>query len=1455
MATNGLYGNSPSGATVAAPGAATSGLYGSGVTGQINQVPGAETVGLYGQGVQTAGNTTYFLWNIFQQAATQPATPTGGSWSFLTNSGIEPAGWSDVPPPAPIPGLSTWLSYTVVTSNAPTATLTWTTPGNLSGVAGGIASIYGTAAPTNDQGNNNQFYIQQIPGKTDVLWWKDPTTSSWVEVGAGNPLTVESDGQSPVTDVTLIDFEGEGVSVIGGGGQVQVNVPGTSVGNTYASNINFQAPLTATVDVNSVATVGINLPATTNTLTNPVNTITSIVDGIVATAPAVNTVALNVNQNVLTTTVNGVAGTVTLPTVPGTTNTLSYNDQTNVLTSTVDGVVATATINTDIPPTTNTLTRTAGSNTLTSTVDGVVATASVVDAISGQVTNNQLQLSLNGVQSNAIPLPSVPATTNTLTNPTNTITSTVDGVVATAPAVNTVVNTVNTSGAIPTLTTLVNGVASTAVNLPLTPIPATTNTLTSSVNTLTSTVDGVAATASAVNSVALAAGTAAGTLKATVNGVASNDFTLPASGVTSVTAANNTITIGGTTAAPTVAVNTTTETTRIDAEIAVKVGSVIDPRTQVSGGSSVTGVVINQVVGQPVQMTVTTANIDVTAQVNLLNGGNRFTVANTTTDGATLLVTSFTAGTFQITMNFDSAVTLAQVQALFSSTRSDSVYAGTPTSGNFTFQNPPRNEIISLINQNVPTSVSQLPFDVISWTNDSQVEYVSDKAIPQQTVSVMPLTLSGTWEFPDVASIPGFTDGAEIIGTDTQGRTVSGVYTAGSGGGFATMAQVNSERTSNFAVNTLYPMVWRQGIIASAAFYVDSGSAGSGNRKVNTLSPGTNITITDDPLNPGRSVIASTASGGGAGSPWFYPTTATGTQMYTIPSGYTTNTAIVVLNGSTLVPTTDYTISGTTLTIVPTIATGDLLGIAATGSSGGAAALPFSGNGITGSVTPTSIVMGTNTAGSFNAATSALTISATGSTGGVTSLDGLTGALTLGSSNNSLTFTPLGTNIDIQTNPSGQAGTATGYNIGQFVQSNVSTYAAPTQSGGQLWMVQLGTGTGYSSDNTIITPSTTTGGWKFFGQQAKNVVAELGAQTQLFRMTLNGQAYQYNRTPAQVLGQPHFLKTGRDINTTTDQFPGFVNDFIVYADLQPVNTLVAEARLCLNSGNAVSAVTNVSFNGQNVEAGVPVCTITHDGGTVATSTCTLPLEARIAGNWIYVGSEWPVSATPTSTTTQLTLTSPLATYPNDPLNPIQLRIQEGSNVTKVYFWQTAFRGDLVLGMTTLNNATYELRVQPNTWTEDSAQVNPSGFSLPATYTAGNNNQFNFAWGITNGDYITALPNTNYWHYNSTGSTVTNSPYTPNTAANWNNRITVNVGATVTQKWTDYATRWLTAPVFSANATQTFSGVSVAGKIYQVGSYFRFVPNTYSSNYDTFWTTYSSTTTPPLSGFLASRATL
>ena len=104
MATGGLYGSSPSGVEIVSA--------------------GAETVGLYGNPATVGG--TYFEWLIFIESASQPATPTGGSWNFATNSGTAPSGWSSVPPNNP--SQYVWMSIAVVNSRN-TSALAWSVPG------------------------------------------------------------------------------------------------------------------------------------------------------------------------------------------------------------------------------------------------------------------------------------------------------------------------------------------------------------------------------------------------------------------------------------------------------------------------------------------------------------------------------------------------------------------------------------------------------------------------------------------------------------------------------------------------------------------------------------------------------------------------------------------------------------------------------------------------------------------------------------------------------------------------------------------------------------------------------------------------------------------------------------------------------------------------------------------------------------------------------------------------------------------------------------------------------------------------------------------------------------------------------------------------------------------------------------------------------------------------------
>ncbi len=83
----------------------------------------AESAGLYGNSPNFGG--TYFEWFIFQESASAPATPTGGSWNFTTNTGTAPSGWSTTPPVSPTD--TVWASIAIVNSkNA--SSLTWSAP-------------------------------------------------------------------------------------------------------------------------------------------------------------------------------------------------------------------------------------------------------------------------------------------------------------------------------------------------------------------------------------------------------------------------------------------------------------------------------------------------------------------------------------------------------------------------------------------------------------------------------------------------------------------------------------------------------------------------------------------------------------------------------------------------------------------------------------------------------------------------------------------------------------------------------------------------------------------------------------------------------------------------------------------------------------------------------------------------------------------------------------------------------------------------------------------------------------------------------------------------------------------------------------------------------------------------------------------------------------------------------
>jgi len=161
----------------------------------------------------------------------------------------------------------------------------------------------------------------------------------------------------------------------------------------------------------------------------------------------------------------------------------------------------------------------------------------------GAVSDRVLLSGTNG-QLKSIALSSVlAATTNNLSNNgVNTLTSTVNGKASSTGMVNTVSNSITGTN----LTTTVNGIGSTALNLTPAITAATTNALVNNgTNTLTSTFNGVSATAAAVNTNTLTATN--GNLVSTVNGIASTPaVAVLTNAVNGLSSSSGTVRLGGT---------------------------------------------------------------------------------------------------------------------------------------------------------------------------------------------------------------------------------------------------------------------------------------------------------------------------------------------------------------------------------------------------------------------------------------------------------------------------------------------------------------------------------------------------------------------------------------------------------------------------------------------------------------------------------------------------------------------------------------------------------------------------------------------------------------------------------------------------------------------------------------------------------------------------------------------
>ena len=177
---------------------ATSGLYGSTSTGTVAPQSGSESVGLYGNNTVFGGS--YFEYLIFLDSGSTPSAPTGGSWSFVTNTGTPPTGWSNTPPVTPV--AKVWVSIALVNSKS-TASLVWSTPGIFANPAG-TGTVTNVSALTLGTTGTDVSSTVVNSTTTPVITLNLPTASATNRgaLSAADWTTFNSKGSGTVTSVT-----------------------------------------------------------------------------------------------------------------------------------------------------------------------------------------------------------------------------------------------------------------------------------------------------------------------------------------------------------------------------------------------------------------------------------------------------------------------------------------------------------------------------------------------------------------------------------------------------------------------------------------------------------------------------------------------------------------------------------------------------------------------------------------------------------------------------------------------------------------------------------------------------------------------------------------------------------------------------------------------------------------------------------------------------------------------------------------------------------------------------------------------------------------------------------------------------------------------------------------------------------------------------------------------------
>jgi len=238
-----------------------------------------ESVGLYGNTVTYGG--TYFEWFIFQEAASAPATPTGGSWNFLTNVGTAPSGWSTIPPANPTN--TVWASIAIVNSRD-SSPLVWSTPASWTkpGTPGTSATVAvgttttsapgGSASVTNSGTSTAAVFNFTIPrgdtGPAGTSGTSATVTAGTTTTGAaGTSASVVNSGttSNAIFDFTIPrgDTGAAGTAATVAVGTTTTGAAGSSAsvtnsGSSSAATFNFTIPRGDTGATGATGATGIN---------------------------------------------------------------------------------------------------------------------------------------------------------------------------------------------------------------------------------------------------------------------------------------------------------------------------------------------------------------------------------------------------------------------------------------------------------------------------------------------------------------------------------------------------------------------------------------------------------------------------------------------------------------------------------------------------------------------------------------------------------------------------------------------------------------------------------------------------------------------------------------------------------------------------------------------------------------------------------------------------------------------------------------------------------------------------------------------------------------------------------------------------------------------------------------------------------------------------------------------